>query len=81
MPALEAAAVGCAVYVRSDERLLARGSEVWGIPFDEMLNLCTMLDGLVASADWPVLTLVMPDELLSNDAGVIVLQMSRCLPR
>lgn len=68
---LEHGAVGCAVYVRSEDRLLARGSEVWGIPLDEMLQLRSMVDSLVASAEWPVVTLVMPDQLLSTDAGVI----------
>lgn len=71
MKTLEDAAVGCAVYVRSEDRLLARGSEIWGIPLDEMFQLRSMIDSLVASVDWPVLTLVMPDELLSLDAGSI----------
>ena len=71
MHALKDAPVGCAVYVRSEDRLLARGSEVWGIPLDEMLELRRMVDSLVASVDWPVITVVMPDELLSNDAGAI----------
>ena len=71
MQPLENAAVGCAVYVRSEDDLLARGSEVWSIPLDEMVRLRSMIDGLVASADWPVLTLVMPDELLCDDAGRI----------
>jgi hypothetical protein len=71
MKTLEDAAVGCAVYVRSEDRLLARGSEIWGIPLDEMFQLRSMIDSLVASVDWPVLTLVMPDELLSHDAGSI----------
>ena len=30
-----------------------------------------MLDDLVAAADWPVLTIVMPDELLHNSAGTV----------
>jgi hypothetical protein len=34
MGTLKDAAVGCAIYVRSQDRLLARGSEVWGIPFE-----------------------------------------------
>jgi hypothetical protein len=38
---------------------------------DEMLELRRALDTLVASVDWPVLTVVMPDELLSSGAGVI----------
>lgn len=71
MGTLKDAAVGCAVYVRSQDRLLARGSEVWGIPFDEMLQLRSTMDRLVTSVDWPVLTVVLPDELLSNDDGVI----------
>lgn len=68
---LKGAAVGCAIYVRSQDRLLARGSEVWGIPLEEMIQLRTMLDELVASVDWPVLTVEMPDRLLSNDEGII----------
>jgi hypothetical protein len=68
---LKRAAVGCAVYVRSQDRLLERGSEVWGIPFAEMLQLRGFIDRLVTSVDWPVLTVVMPDELLSNDDGMI----------
>jgi hypothetical protein len=71
MPILKDAPVGCAVYVRSEDRLLARGSEVWNVPGNEMHELRSKLDDLVASADWPVLTVVMPDELISNDAGVI----------
>lgn len=63
--------MGCAVYVRSQDRLLRRGSEVWDIPFAEMVRLRAEIDKLVASADWPVLTVVMPDELLSNDDGLI----------
>jgi hypothetical protein len=70
MGTLKDAAVGCAVYVRSQDRFLARGSEVWGIPFEEMLQLRTTMDRLVTSVDWPVLV-VLPDELLSNDDGVI----------
>ena len=68
---LKDAAVGCAVYVRSQDRLLRRGGEVWDIPFAEMVRLRAEIDKLVASADWPVLTVVMPDELLSNDDGLI----------
>jgi hypothetical protein len=71
MPTLKEAPVGCAVYVRSEDRLLARGGEVWNVPRDEMHALRSMIDDLVASVDWPVLTLVMPDELLVNSAGVI----------
>lgn len=68
---LKDAAVGCAVYVRSQDRLLRRGSEVWDIPFADMVRLRAGIDKLVASADWPVLTVVMPDELLSDDDGLI----------
>jgi transcriptional regulator with XRE-family HTH domain len=71
MTTLKEAPVGCAVYVRSEDRLLARGGEVWNVPCDEMHGLRSMVDDLVASVDWPVLTLVMPDELLVNSAGVI----------
>jgi len=71
MPALATSAVGCAVYVRSDNGLLARGSEVWNVSLDEMLRLRAMLDDLVASVSWPVLTLAMPDELLKDEAGDI----------
>jgi hypothetical protein len=68
---LESAGVGCAVYVRSEDRLLARGSEIWGVPVNEMAEIRSMLDTLVASADWPVLTLVLPDELLASDAAPV----------
>ena len=71
MDTLSGAAVGCAIYVRSQDQLLARGGEVWGIPLDEMLQLRSMIDRLVASVDWPVLTVVLPDELLGDDDGII----------
>jgi hypothetical protein len=71
MPDLKTAPVGCAVYVRSEDELLERGGEVWNVPPDEMRELRTMLDDLVASADWPVFTVVMPDELLRNNVGTI----------
>jgi hypothetical protein len=71
MSDLKAAPVGCAVYVRSEDELLERGAEVWNVPPDEMRELRTMLDDLVASADWPVLTVVMPDELLRSNVGTI----------
>ena len=71
MSELEAAPVGCAVYVRSEDDLLERGAAVWNVPPGEMRELRAMLDDLVASADWPVLTVVMPDELLRSDAGTI----------
>jgi hypothetical protein len=70
MSTLKDAPVGCAVYVRSEDHLLARGSEVWGVPMDEMIELRRMIDALVDSVDWPVLTIVMSDELLST-ASVI----------
>jgi hypothetical protein len=70
MPKLKDAPVGCAVYVRSEDHLLERGSEVWGVPMDEMIELRRIIDALVDSVDWPVLTIVMPDELLSS-ASVI----------
>lgn len=70
-PALADAPVGCAIYMRNEERLLARGGAVWGVPIDEMLALRSMLDDLVASADWPVLTVVMPDELLASELGPV----------
>lgn len=71
LPALQGSAIGCAIYVRSEDGLLARGSEVWNVALDELLKLRAMLDDLVVSADWPVLTLVMPDELLKTRAGDI----------
>jgi hypothetical protein len=71
MSTLRDTLVGCAVYVRSEDDLLARGGEVWNVLPDEMRELRAMLDNLVASADWPVLTVVMPDELLHNSVGTI----------
>lgn len=71
MSGLETAPVGCAVYVRSEDELLERGAEVWNVPPDEMRELRAMLDDLVASAEWPVLTVVMPDELLRSNTGTI----------
>ena len=71
MSALKDAPVGCAVYVRSQDHLLARGGEVWNVAPDEMRELRAMLDNLVASVDWPVLTVDMPDKLLRNDDGTI----------
>jgi hypothetical protein len=68
---LKDAAVGCGVYVRSQDGLLRRGGEVWDVPFAEMAALRAVLDRLVASVDWPVLTVEMPDELLSKDDGMI----------
>jgi transcriptional regulator with XRE-family HTH domain len=71
IPALEGAPVGCAIYVRSEDHLLARGGEIWNVPPTEMHELRARIDDLVASADWPVLTVVMPDELLQSSAGTI----------
>jgi hypothetical protein len=68
---LKGAAVGCGIYVRSQDRLLARGCEVWGVPLEEMIQLRNVVDRLVASVDWPVLTVEMPDELLIDDDGLI----------
>lgn len=71
MPTLRAAAVGCAVYIRSEDRLLERGAQIWNIPQRDAHALRAMLDGLLSSVDWPVLTLTMPDELLLNDVSDI----------
>jgi myo-inositol-1(or 4)-monophosphatase len=68
---LREAPVGCAIYVRSDDRLLERGSQVWGVPLDEMVELRSMLDELITSVEWPILTVLMPDELLSDSLGEI----------
>jgi hypothetical protein len=46
MGTLKGAAVGCAVYVRSQDGLLERGSEVWGIPLRKCSNCATSLTGL-----------------------------------
>jgi hypothetical protein len=71
LPALKGAPIGCAVYVRSEDRLLERGCQVWNVPHDKMLSLRGMLDALVAEAEWPVLTVLLPDELLADEAGAI----------
>jgi hypothetical protein len=68
---LKEGSIGCAVYVRSEDRLLERGGQVWNIPLGEMSELRDKLDELVASAEWPVLTIVLPDELLCNTGGHI----------
>jgi hypothetical protein len=68
---LKEGSIGCAVYVRSEDRLLERGGQVWNIPLGEMSELRDKLDELVASAEWPVLTIVLPDELLCNAGGHI----------
>ena len=66
---LAEANVACTVYIRSDDCLLNRGSQVWGVPVDEMHRLRTMLDQLTKNAPWPVLTVSLPDELLSDEMG------------
>jgi len=53
------------------DALLMRGSEVWDIPFTEMVELRSVIDRFVTSVDWPVLTVVMSDDSLSNDDGII----------
>jgi len=63
---LAEADVACAIYVRSGDRLLARGGEIWNVPLAEMLRLRAILDHLVATAPWSVLTLSLPDELLTD---------------
>jgi hypothetical protein len=59
--------IACVIYVRSGERLLARGGEIWNVPMPEMVRLRAALDTLVQDAPWPVLTLSLPDELLLAD--------------
>ena len=64
---LAEADVACAIYVRSGDRLLARGGEIWNVPWEEMLRLRATLDRLTETASWSVLTLALPDELLAAD--------------
>lgn len=64
---LAGADIGCVVYVRSGDRLLARGSEIWGVPVEEMIRLRSTLDDLTETAPRSVLTLSLPDELLAGD--------------
>jgi transcriptional regulator with XRE-family HTH domain len=66
---LAEADVACAVYVRSGDRLLARGAEIWNVPLAEMVQLRAALDDLTETAPWSVLTLSLPDELLASDPG------------
>jgi len=66
---LAEADIACAVYVRSGDRLLARGAEIWNVPLAEMLQLRAALDDLTETAPWSVLTLSLPDELLVSDPG------------
>jgi transcriptional regulator with XRE-family HTH domain len=68
---LVGAEVGCAIYVRSDDRLLARGCEVWGVPWDEAVALRDRLDQLAGEVDCPVLTVALPDELLIDERGQV----------
>ena len=63
---LAEADVACVIYVRSGDRLLARGGEIWNVPWEEMLRLRETLDRLVQTASWSVLTLILPDELLAG---------------
>ena len=63
---LAKADVACVIYVRSGDRLLARGGEIWNVPWEEMLQLRTTLDRLAETAAWSVLTLSLPDELLAD---------------
>jgi transcriptional regulator with XRE-family HTH domain len=64
---LAGADIACAVYVRSGDRLLARGGEIWNVPLEEMLELRATLDHLVETAPWSALTLALPDELLASE--------------
>ncbi len=63
---LAEADVACAIYVRSGDRLLARGGEIWNVRWEEMLRLRATLDRLAETASWSVLTLSLPDELLAD---------------
>lgn len=71
-PGLAEADVACAIYVRSDDRLLNRGGEVWNIPVEEMRRLRLMLDDLVERAPWPVLTISLSDDVLTDDLGGVI---------
>lgn len=72
VPGLADADVACAIYVRSDDRLLSRGGEVWNIPIEEMRRLRVMLDDLVERVPWPVLIISLPDDLLADDLGSVI---------
>ena len=63
---LAEADVACVIYVRSGDRLLARGGEIWNVRWEEMLRLRATLDRLAETASWSVLTLSLPDELLAD---------------
>lgn len=71
LPTLKDSPVACAIYVRSEDHLLERGSQVWGVPIDEMIRIRKMIDDFVVSVEWPVLTVLMSDELLSSNDGVV----------
>ena len=64
---LAEADVACVIYVRSGDRLLARGGEIWNVPLEEMIRLRATLDGLAETAPWSVLILSLPDELLAGE--------------
>jgi hypothetical protein len=66
---LGAADVACAVYIRSGDALLNRGSQVWGVSLDEMRRLRALLDQVVREASWPALTLSLSDEFLEDRPG------------
>ena len=66
---LAEAEVACVIYVRSGDRLLARGGEIWNVPLAEMSRLRATLDRLAETAPWPVLTLALPDELLASEGA------------
>ncbi len=61
------AAVACAIYVRSEDRLLERGGEVWGVDAADMFELRDALDAAVANAPWPCITVTPLDSLLQVD--------------
>ncbi len=64
---LAEADVACVIYVRSGDRLLARGGEIWNVPRPEMFRLRDTLDRLTETAPWSVLTVSLSDELLAGD--------------
>jgi transcriptional regulator with XRE-family HTH domain len=64
---LAGADIACVIYVRSGDRLLARGGEIWNVPLEEMIRLRATLDDLAETAPWSVLILSLPDELLADE--------------
>jgi hypothetical protein len=64
---LAGADIACVIYVRSGDRLLARGGEIWNVPLEEMIRLRATLDDLAETAPWSVLILSLPDELLASE--------------